>query len=127
MTSSPLIKWFELPATDIQRAQSFYETILGIEMKFMDLGEEFKMALFPGEEAQEPGALVYNSAWYKPSGTHGPLLYFDANPDLQDALDKVEELGGKIMIPKRQISEDRGFMSVIEDSEGNRIALRSDA
>lgn len=40
-------------------------------------------------------------------------------------LDKVENAGGKILVPKTQISEDFGYMAVIIDSEGNRIAFHS--
>ena len=38
--------WFEIPAIDIARARTFYETIFAIEMNFIDMGE-FKMCLFP--------------------------------------------------------------------------------
>ncbi len=31
------ISWFEIPATDIDRAQKFYETIFGITMIPMDM------------------------------------------------------------------------------------------
>ena len=42
-------------------------------------------------------------------------------------LDKVEGAGGKIMIPKTEISKEYGFMAVITDTEGNRIAFHSSA
>lgn len=32
MTMKNAISWFELPATDLDRAQKFYETILNIHM-----------------------------------------------------------------------------------------------
>lgn len=35
--------------------------------------------------------------------------------------------GGKILQGKKQISEEYGFMAVITDSEGNRVALHSRA
>jgi hypothetical protein len=37
----------------------------------------------------------------------------------------VEAAGGKIMVPKTQISEEYGYMAVIIDTEGNRIGLHS--
>lgn len=120
------ISWFEIPATDVSRAKSFYEKIFNIEMFKMDIGDGLEMALFPVEEDCVGGAIIKNEEWYLPSENKGPLLYLNANPDLQNVLDKVEKAGGQIAIQKRLISEDHGYMAVILDSEGNRIALHSD-
>jgi len=40
------ISWFEIPATDLERAQKFYETVFGISMIPMDM-ENIRMRLFP--------------------------------------------------------------------------------
>jgi predicted enzyme related to lactoylglutathione lyase len=53
------------------------------------------------------------------------LLYLNANPDVGLILNKVEAAGGKIIMPKTEISPDNGFMGVFTDSEGNRIGLHS--
>jgi uncharacterized protein len=45
--------------------------------------------------------------------------------DLSVELGRVEQAGGKIIIPRTLISEETGFMAVIIDTEGNRIALHS--
>jgi predicted enzyme related to lactoylglutathione lyase len=45
--------------------------------------------------------------------------------DLSIELGKVEKSGGKILLPKTQISEEVGYMALFSDSEGNRIALHS--
>ena len=74
---------------------------------------------------QVGGALVDSGGFHKPSGTDGPLIYLNGNPDLQNILDKVEAAGGKIMVPKTVISPEYGDMAVIIDSEGNRIGLHS--
>ncbi len=120
-----MIAWFEIPVDDISRAKKFYETIFDVEMVTMDMGDEFKMEVFPGDQNSVSGALVYNTEWYSPSNTHGPLVYLNGNPDLQTVQDKIEAAGGKIIIPKRQISPEYGYMAVFEDTEGNRIALHS--
>ncbi|MAO65639.1 MAG: bleomycin resistance protein [Balneola sp.] len=119
------INWFEIPAVDIKRAQKFYEQIFDYEMQPLDVGDELQMVMFPGEPDGVSGSLVMSEDSYKPSETYGPLLYMNANPDLQLVLDRVEEAGGKISIAKRLISEENGYMAVIIDSEGNRIALHS--
>ncbi len=121
-----IISWFELPVMDMDRAKAFYETIFDIELSLMVLGDNFKMAVFPGGQSVIGGALVWNEDWYKPSNTHGPLIHLNANPDLQVVQDKIESAGGKVTIPKRQIGPENGYMAVFEDTEGNRVALHSD-
>jgi predicted enzyme related to lactoylglutathione lyase len=83
------------------------------------------MRLFPLEDMMGVGgAIVDSGGFHKPSSTDGPLLYLNANPDVQNVLDKIEAAGGKIIVPKMSIGE-YGFMGVLIDTEGNRIALHS--
>jgi uncharacterized protein len=120
------ISWFEIPTTDINRAQKFYETIFGISMISMEM-PNIKMRMFPLDDmmTQVGGALVDSGGFHKPSVTDGPLIYLNANPDVQNVLDKVEAAGGKIMVPKTAISPEYGNMAVFIDTEGNRVALHS--
>ena len=69
--------------------------------------------------------MCFNPNFYKPSPTDGPLIYLNANPDVQNVLDKIEAAGGKIVVPKTEISPEYGHMAVFTDTEGNRIALHS--
>ncbi len=120
------ISWFEIPTTDINRAQKFYEAIFGISMMAMDL-PNIKMKMFPLDDmaTQVGGALIDSGGFHKPSQTEGPLVYLNANPDVQIVLDRVVDAGGTIVVPKTEISPDYGFMAVFIDTEGNRIALHS--
>lgn len=120
------ISWFEIPTTDIDRAQNFYERIFNIKMNFLGF-KNIKMSMFPIDNSMEGigGALVQTDGFHKPSATDGPLIYLDGNPDLQIVLDRVEAAGGKILSPKTVISEDYGNMTVFLDLEGNRIALHN--
>ncbi|MBC7889938.1 MAG: VOC family protein [Ferruginibacter sp.] len=119
------ISWFEIPATDLERAQKFYESILGISMIPMDM-PNIKMRMFPVDDPMKGigGAVVDSGGFHKPSSA-GPLIYLNGNPDVQQVLDKVTAAGGTIMVPKTEISPEYGFMAVIMDTEGNRIALHS--
>ena len=120
------ISWFEIPTTDINRAQKFYEAIFGISMMPMDF-PNIKMRMFPLDDmmTQVGGALVDSGGFHKASATDGPLIYLNANPDVQNVLDKVVAAGGSIMVPKTEISPEYGFMGVFMDTEGNRIGLHS--
>ncbi len=120
------ISWFEIPATNLERATAFYETIFNTRLIVMDL-PNIKMRLFPIDDMQNGvgGAVVDSGGFHKPSTTDGPLIYLNGNPDIQLILDKVEAAGGKIVVPKTEISPDYGFMAVIIDTEGNRIGFHS--
>ena len=119
------ISWFEIPATDIDRATKFYESIFQTQLIPMDIGTT-KMRMFPLEDnmTQVGGALVDTGGFHKPSATDGPLIYLNGNQDLQKVLDRVEAAGGKIVVPKTEITPDYGFMGVFLDSEGNKIGLQ---
>jgi len=120
------INWFEIPATNIDRAQKFYEAVFQFTMQPLDF-QQTKMRLFPLDDPMKGvgGALVDSGGYHKPSATDGSLLYLNGNPDVQIFLNRVEASGGKIMVPKTEISPEYGYMAVIMDTEGNRIALHS--
>jgi len=120
------ISWFEIPATDLNRAQKFYEQIFNIKMNPMDL-PQIQMRMFPLDDMMNGigGAIVKSNGFHNPSASEGPLIYLNANPDVQAILDKVEQAGGKIMVPKTEISPEYGYMAVLIDTEGNRVGLHS--
>jgi predicted enzyme related to lactoylglutathione lyase len=120
------ISWFEIGNNDLDRATKFYETIFNVNLAPLDL-PNIKMRMFPLDDmmTQVGGAVVNSGGFHKPSMTDGPLIYLNGNPDVQSILDRVEAAGGKIMVPKTEISPEYGYMAVIIDTEGNRIGLHS--
>ncbi len=120
------ISWFEIPSTDLDRAQRFYEAIFQVELSPLDLAN-IRMRMFPIDDPITGigGAIVHAVGFYNPSSTEGVLIYLNANPDVQIILDRIEAAGGKILIPKTEISPDYGHMGVFQDTEGNRIGLHS--
>jgi len=126
--NSNALNWFEIPVTDIERAKKFYGTIFGIELQ--DMPEmpgmmEMKMAAFPSamDQGKISGALA-KSQMHKPSAD-GVTIYLNANPDIQTVIDRVEKAGGKVEVPRTEISPEIGVMAFIIDTEGNRIALHA--
>lgn len=117
--------WFEIPVTDMQRAKTFYETVLKTEIRVMEMGP-LVMGWFPSnpDRPGSSGTLVKHPDFYFPSENKGVLLYLSC-PDVQVCLDRVEAAGGKVLQAKKQISADHGYMGLFLDSEGNRIALHS--
>jgi predicted enzyme related to lactoylglutathione lyase len=123
MQNGNAINWFEIPVTDFDRALAFYQNMLGIEMPTTS-AYGYKMGYFPSlQEGKVNGAFCFGEG-YIPSGA-GSLLYINAGPDLNIALHKVHDLGGRILVPKTMIDEQNGYYAFIVDTEGNRIALHS--
>jgi uncharacterized protein len=120
-----VISWFEIPTTDLDRATAFYEAIFETQLVPLDM-PQLQMRMFPLEDPMGVGgALTYAPGFYAPSQTDGPLIYLNANPDVQIVLDRIEKAGGSILVPKTEISPDYGHMAVFLDTEGNRVALHS--
>ena len=119
-----MISWFEIPANDVARAKKFYEALMQEKLVDLDMGDSATMAMFPGDQDSVAGAIIKSEDFYTPSH-EGPLIYLNCNPDLQAFQDRVEPNGGKVLMPKKQISEEHGYFALIEDVEGNRIALYS--
>ncbi len=117
-----VLNWFEIPARDLNRAVKFYTQVLGGEFYQTDLGG-LKMAFFPMEGDGVGGALCQGE-YYNPT-QDGPVIYLNANPDLSEPLSKVEAAGGKVIMDKKFIAEDIGFMALFIDCEGNRVAFHS--
>jgi predicted enzyme related to lactoylglutathione lyase len=120
-----VVGWFEIPVRNIERAIKFYENVFNLKLERHEMGE-FDMAWFPfGDVPGSPGALVFHKEFYKPS-IDGVLIYFTCHSgDLSNELAKVEPAGGKVLTPKKLITEEVGYMALCVDTEGNRIALHS--
>lgn len=120
-----IVPWFEIPVLDMERAKQFYETVFQFTISIHDLGGLI-MGWFPQPKENAYGATgsLMLQEEYKPSATHGPLIYFNSTSgDISNELSRVEKAGGKILKEKTLISEETGYMALILDSEGNRIAL----
>ena len=116
------ISIFEIPASDISRAVGFYQGILGINIEQMSF-PGLEMGLFPYEEQMVTGVIMKGEE-YQPSA-NGITIYLNAGEDLQVVLDKVEENGGKIIVPKTPHADEVGFFALFLDSEGNKMGLHS--
>lgn len=113
---------FEIPATDLSRAVAFYESILDISIETMEF-TGMEMGIFPYEGQVITGVIIKGEG-YTPSAD-GVTIYLNAGEDLQPILDKVEESGGQIILPKTAHADESGFFALFLDTEGNRLGLNS--
>jgi predicted enzyme related to lactoylglutathione lyase len=115
-----VINWFEIPAVDLDRAASFWETVLDMKMK-RESAPGSEMAIFPYGDAATGGMLVRRGG--KPA-TVGTMVYLDAKGDLDGALVRAERAGGRVAVPKTDIGKD-GLFAIVVDSEGNAVGLHT--
>lgn len=117
-----LISIVEIPTIDFSRAVTFYQAILDISIEEIDM-DGVQMGLFPNDGETVSVALIFGSE-YKPS-SDGTIVYLNAGDNLQIVLDKIEVNGGKVIVPKTEISPEMGFYSMLIDTEGNKLGLHS--
>jgi uncharacterized protein len=116
------LNWFEIPATDLDRAQRFYETTLAASLKRESMGSE-QMAMFPAEgDNAVSGCLNVGAEGVAPSRA-GTRVYLDAGASIDAVLARVAAAGGRIHTPKTALPPGMGFFAHIEDSEGNIVGL----
>ncbi len=116
------ITLFEIPATNISRAVNFYQAILDINIKKMEM-PGMEMGIFPYEGQMVTGVIMKGEG-YKPTAD-GVTIYLNGGGNLQTILDKVEKNGGKIIVPKTAHADQSGFFALFLDTEGNKLGLNS--
>jgi uncharacterized protein len=118
------VNWFEIPATNMDRAQRFYETLLGSPMKLETMVPGQPMAHFAYSAGQGVGGCLMGGPGMVPAQT-GTLVYLAASPTLDVVLARLPQAGGKLLTPKVTLPGDIGVFAIIEDSEGNRVGLHA--
>lgn len=119
MSSNPVV-YFEIPATDLHRARTFYEAVFGFEFE-MDNIDHNEMAIFPFKEEEKgiSGALAKGDI-YQPTLT-GILIYFYTQ-NITETLNTAVQNGAEILYPVTSNGQ-WGFVAEFKDTEGNRIGL----
>ena len=117
------INWFEIPATDFDRAVRFYGEIYAFDMPTRDMGH-IRMGFFQHEPGTGTGGAVVCGDGSIPSQS-GSKLYLNGGSDLNTVLARVADAGGTVVLGKTEISPEIGHYAIFVDTEGNRIYLHS--
>jgi len=117
------IVWVDMPVTKLERAIDFYSAVLDGKVE-KEVFEQFEFGLLPHAETNVSGCLVPSSA--EQIFTSGPLIYFNVDGRLDDAIAQTKAAGGEIVEDKISMGP-HGYRVIILDSEGNRIALHSNS
>jgi predicted enzyme related to lactoylglutathione lyase len=121
MAHNPVI-WFEIYVQDMKRARKFYESVFQVKLERIK-SPIIEMWGFPMQMDQvgTAGALVKMEGVR--SGGNSTIVYFTcADCAVEEGL--AEKLGANIHRRKMSIGE-YGFVSLLNDTEGNMIGLHS--
>ena len=120
---SNVVNWFEIPVTNLDRAQRFYEAILGGHMHRESMGPN-PMAVFPYSRGEGVGGALMQVDGAVING-HATLVYLNAGASLDAALARVPPAGGQVALPRQALPPGMGSFAHIIDPDGNRVGLHA--
>jgi uncharacterized protein len=113
-----LVAFFEIISEDHERAQKFYAALF-----------DWRVAADPAmggyglvDTGAGEGAIGGGIGPSEAPGDTGVKIYVRV-PELQAALDRAEELGGKALVPPTALPGDAGRFAVLADPDGNPVGL----
>ncbi len=110
--------WFEIPVTDMERAQKFYGAVLQNELSLHDDGPN-PIGMFKAKDQAAVAGHVYPG---KPaaSGT-GPTIHLSIAAPIEAAMERVTAHGGQVVSPVIEILA--GRFAYCLDPDGNSFGL----
>ena len=115
--------WFEIPVSDMPRAIRFYETLFQSSLILAN-GGPMQLAVFPRRDEGGTTGCLAHGPMLTP-GSDGTVVYLNADPLLDQALERVKAAGGEVLVPRTELPDDIGCFALFRDCEGNRIGLHA--
>jgi uncharacterized protein len=114
--------WVDIPVHDLDRAIRFYSAVLDGPVT-REGGPGFAFGVFSHSQ-DDVGGCLYTPDDDNAPCERGPLVYFNTDGRLGEAVRAVAANGGRIVQAMHQIGP-HGYRAIVLDSEGNRVALHS--
>ena len=114
---------FDIPANDVAELRRFYSGLFGWKIeKWQGPGMEYWMVeTVPVDAEGMPIRPGINGGMAKKEGDERPLNYISVE-SVDEYSKKIEQLGGKITVPKQEIPG-IGWFAVAVDPEGNPFGI----
>ena len=119
------ISWFEIPTTQLDAAQAFYEAVLGRAMRREDMGPSVGAVFAYDMQADGTGGALMMGPTAPTVSGGGTLVYLDASPSLDAALSRVLSHGGTVALARTALPPGMGYFAHITDLDGNRVGLHA--
>tara|TARA_B100001250_G_scaffold414370_1_gene452286 strand:- start:5660 stop:6046 length:387 start_codon:yes stop_codon:yes gene_type:complete len=114
------IIWFEINVANLDQAKYFYDYVLQTNIRKEDMEGYPPMGIIPGEGVN--GALVEDEEYEAPEHS-GIMLYFDGTSGINAYLERIEEAGGEVVVPRSFVNEFVGYWAAFSDLDGNLLAF----
>jgi hypothetical protein len=114
---------FEIPADDLDRARAFYGEAFGWAINSIPELDYSTVETTPTDDTNMPteSGAINGGMMRRQAPITGPVLTIGV-ADVDASLRRIEELGGKVAIPKQAVA-DMGFTAYFSDPEGNLVGL----
>jgi predicted enzyme related to lactoylglutathione lyase len=119
------LSWFEIPTTQLDQAQAFYEAVLQRPMRREAMGPSQGAVFAYDIAAGGVGGALMMGPTAPTLATGGTLVYLDASPSLDAALARTLAAGGQVALPRQALPPGMGFFADITDLDGNRVGLHA--
>lgn len=119
------ISWFEIPTTNLDAAQSFYEAVLQRPMRREAMGPSQGAVFAYDPQADGTGGALMMGPSAPAPASGGTLVYLDASPSLDAALARAQAAGAALALGRTALPEGMGFFAHIRDLDGNRVGLHA--
>lgn len=114
---------FEIPAENVERLKKFYTDLFGWEIERAPGPIDYWLIeTVPVDEKMAPIRPGVNGGLMKKEQPNLTPINYISVEDIDEYLQKTEELGGKITMPKQKV-EGVGWIAWALDPEGNPFAL----
>lgn len=124
----PTIVHFEIPADDVERARKFYSNLFGWKIEMIEVKKDGASMDYwiistsrESKESSEKSSHL-EGGLIKRQHPQQPNLNYISVTSIEEYSNKVKELGGKVVLPKTEITG-YGFFAVCIDTENNAFAL----
>jgi predicted enzyme related to lactoylglutathione lyase len=114
---------FEIPADDVERAKSFYTDAFGWDISSWPDHDYMLVGTVATDERgmpREVGA-INGGMLPRQEPIAAPIITIEV-ADIDAALAKIEELGGKVLRGKQPVAQ-IGFAAYFADTEGNTLGV----
>ncbi|HMZ08000.1 MAG TPA: VOC family protein [Anaerolineales bacterium] len=105
----------EIPAASVEAAGQFYQELFGWKIQPIP---DMNYTMWEAGDGDEYGGFPQVSE----ENPAGQVLIYIASDDIDDDLDKVKELGGRVIRERTEIPG-MGWYGVFQDPTGNVLAL----
>ncbi|MBK9442545.1 MAG: VOC family protein [Comamonadaceae bacterium] len=119
------LSWFEIPTTQLVQAQAFFEAVLQHPMRREAMGPSQGAVFAYDMAAGGVGGALMMGPTAPTLATGGTLVYLDASPSLDAALERALAAGGQVALQRQALPPGMGFFAHIIDLDGNRVGLHA--